>query len=290
MPNQRRGRHYQQSLKVPKFIVITGKLLQFISPRLAMRFAVRLFGAPLKHSIPKRELKMDAQSTQEVHIVPSIHKEIVVYQYGSGKKRVLLVHGWSGRGTQLARIAEALVSRGYQTISFDAPAHGKAKGTITHMNEFIESILYVQHLFGNFQVAIGHSLGGMSLLNAINQGFTTNKLITIGSGDIVSDIVDDFVKVLQLKPKISQLLQEYYKKKVGKEMNDFSASTAAKKVSIPVLVIHDKQDPDVPVSAAQNILKNLKKGTPFLTEGLGHKKILGNGTVIDTICTYIETP
>jgi esterase/lipase len=43
-----------------------------------------------------------------------------VYQYGQSDKKVLLVHGWSGRGTQLVKIADALLKSGYSTISFDA--------------------------------------------------------------------------------------------------------------------------------------------------------------------------
>jgi predicted alpha/beta-fold hydrolase len=32
-------------------------------------------------------------------------------------------------------------------------------------------------------------------------------------------------------------------------MNDYSAYKAAKEITIPVLVIHDKDDPEVPVKA-----------------------------------------
>jgi hypothetical protein len=58
------------------------------------------------------------QKHQNTHI-PTINKSVVVYQYGSDKK-VLLVHGWSGRGTQLVKIADALLKSGCSTISFDA--------------------------------------------------------------------------------------------------------------------------------------------------------------------------
>jgi alpha-beta hydrolase superfamily lysophospholipase len=51
-------------------------------------------------------------------------------------KKILLVHGWSGRGTQLFKIADELLKQGYSTISFDAPAHGKSPGK-TIMVDFI---------------------------------------------------------------------------------------------------------------------------------------------------------
>ena len=47
-----------------------------------------------------------------------------MYQYGERKRKILLEYGWSGRGTQLFKIADELVQKRFSTISFDAPAHG----------------------------------------------------------------------------------------------------------------------------------------------------------------------
>jgi alpha-beta hydrolase superfamily lysophospholipase len=69
---------------------------------------------------------MEQISTQKTLHIPTINKSVVVYQYGQSDKKVLLVHGWSGRGTQLVKIADALLKSGCSTISFDAPAHGKS--------------------------------------------------------------------------------------------------------------------------------------------------------------------
>jgi pimeloyl-ACP methyl ester carboxylesterase len=70
-------------------------------------------------------------------------------------------------------------------------------------------------------------------------------------------------------------------------MDDFSAYKAAQKIEIPVLVIHDKDDPEVPVKAGIHIHQQLKNGTLYLTEGLGHRKILGNQNVIKKILEFI---
>jgi hypothetical protein len=45
---------------------------------------------------------MEQISTQKTLHIPTINKS-VVYQYGQSDKKVLLVHGWSGRGTQLVK-------------------------------------------------------------------------------------------------------------------------------------------------------------------------------------------
>lgn len=276
----RKHANKSQSLKIPRAILLYAKFLQFISLNLVTKFASRLFMTPLKHKIPKRELEMDRQARQEMIHIPAINKNIVVYHYGDSEKKVLLVHGWSGRGTQLVKFADEILNQGYSTISFDAPAHGKSETKTTLMPEFIAAILELEKLYGSFDYAIGHSLGGMSLLNSVKQGLAIKKLVTIGSGDIIEDITKTFVKQLELQPIVSDKMRTFYETKFGVLLHDFSAHLAAKEVTIPTLVVHDENDIEVPIKCAINIHKHLPNGELFITKRLGHRKILGEETVI----------
>ena len=156
-----------QRLLVPSYILVISNFLTKISPYLASRFAAKLFLSPFKYKLPQREKEMDSNSVQKKMIVPSMNREIVSYEYGQGEKKVLLVHGWSGRGTQLALIAQALNDKGYRVISFDAPAHGKAQGKMSMMPFFIKAVHFLDEEYGPFEALVGHSLGGMSALKAI---------------------------------------------------------------------------------------------------------------------------
>ncbi|MCF6132456.1 alpha/beta fold hydrolase [Flavobacterium wongokense] len=277
-----------QTLQIPKVITRTAKFLQAISPKLATLFAAKLFTTPLKHRIPKRELDMEKNSRQEKLFVPKINKEINIYHYGETKRKVLLVHGWSGRGTQLVKIADELLNKGFSTISFDAPAHGKSGSKTTLMPEFIASILEIEKQFGPFEFAVGHSLGGMSILNAIKQGLKIKKAVIIGSGDIIQDILDDFVLKMELKPGIASMMKAYFEKKHQVAMESYSASLAARSVEIPVLVIHDENDEDINLKAAHNIHQHLKNSKLLITKKLGHRKILGDKNVIENIINFIS--
>jgi pimeloyl-ACP methyl ester carboxylesterase len=279
---------HTESLKIPKLILQSSKFIAYFSSKLATLFAAKLFTSPIKHKIPKRELEMDHNSIQKLIEIPSINKKVVLYQYGKSSKKILLAHGWSGRGTQLFKIADELVKAGFSTISFDAPAHGKSPGKTTIMSEFVETILEIDKQFGPFEAAVGHSLGGMSLLNAVKKGFKINHLAIIGSGDIVQDILDDFVAKLELKPSISIQLREHFEKKYKQEMDSYSGYKSAMEIAIPVLVIHDKNDPEVSVNAGINIHNHLKNGALYLTEGLGHRKILGNPIVIEKVVQFVK--
>jgi pimeloyl-ACP methyl ester carboxylesterase len=280
--------NHKQSLKIPKLILLISKIIAAISPNLSIRLSAKLFTTPIKHGTPKRELEMESKSIQKLIEIPAINKKVMTYEFGKSEKKILLSHGWSGRGTQLFKIADELEKAGFSTISFDAPAHGKSPGSTTIMSEFIETILELEKQFGPFEAAVGHSLGGMSLLNATKNGLAIHRLAIIGSGDIVQDILDYFVAKLELKPSTSTQLRLHFEKKYDVNMDDYSAYKAAKEIAIPVLVIHDKNDTEVPVTAGIHIHQHLKNGQLVLTEGLGHRKILGNAEVIEKVVGFVQ--
>ncbi len=276
------------NIKVPASIIVAARFLSLISAKVTVLFAARLFTTPIRHKIPKRELEMERSSRKEYIPVPDIGKNIAVYHYGESEHKVLLVHGWSGRGTQLFKIADALLLAGFSTVSFDAPAHGKSDGVTTLMPEFVSSITEIDKKFGPFTAAVGHSLGGMSLLNAVSRGFSVQCLVTIGSGDKVGDIITDFISKLRLDNKYVDLMTGHFERNTLEVMDDYSAYYAAQHIDIPVLVIHDEKDLEVPVAAAINIHRHLRNGQLLVTQGLGHRKILGDGQVISKTIAFIK--
>jgi pimeloyl-ACP methyl ester carboxylesterase len=282
----KKTKNIPKSQEIPGFIILISKTLAFISSRIVTLFAAKLFTTPIKHKVPKRELEMDRSSQQKLIEIPAINKSIMVYEYGKSDKKVLLVHGWSGRGTQLFKIADALVKEGYSTISFDAPAHGKSPGNSSIMLEFIASIFELEKQYGPFEIAIGHSLGGMAVLNAKKSGFQTDKIVVVGSGDIVQDIIDDFIKKLHLKPLIGLKLRNHFENKYKEAMDNYSAFKAAADITTPILVIHDENDYEVPVKAGINIHQHAINGELLITKGLGHRKILGDANVIQKIIEF----
>lgn len=86
---------------------------------------------------------MDAKSTQKWIEIHKINKKVMLHQYDTSNKKILLVHGCSGRGTQLYKIADELLKAAYSTISFDAPAHRKSPEKTTLMAVFVETILEI---------------------------------------------------------------------------------------------------------------------------------------------------
>lgn len=275
------------SLIIPKNVSYFAKTLELISSKLASFFGIRLFITPVNFPIPKREQYMLKSAQRKRLHIPEIKKEIEILSYGYSKKKVLLVHGWSGRSTQLVAFADKLLENGYMVISFDGPAHGSSTGKTTMMPEFLKTIQKINTTFGPFEAAIGHSFGATSLYNAAATFLGIKTFIAIGSGDRISDIISNFAKNLYLNEKSAKKIQSGLEKKWMIHIDDFSSSTVAKKIKIPVLVVHDIIDGDVPVSCAYRIRQNLEKGSLLITNGLGHTKILRNNEIVHKSIKFI---
>ncbi|WP_423819498.1 alpha/beta hydrolase [Salinimicrobium sp. TIG7-5_MAKvit] len=288
MTQQKKDQTPVQRLLVPSYILATGKILTTLSPFLASRFAARLFLTPFRYKLPEREKKMDRESKQEKLVLPHFQREIVVYQYGESSRKILLSHGWSGRGTQLAVMAEALIKAGFAVVSFDAPAHGKASGKMSMMPHFIEAIEVLEKKYGPFEAAIGHSLGGMASLKAVSNGLPVKKLVIIGTANSITHITREFARNMKMNNKVADKMKSYFDRKFDEDMNKLSGAVSAEGVKIPTLVIHDEDDVDVHISSAYDIHEKLENSELMTTKGLGHRRILGNSDVIKKIVDFLS--
>ena len=79
------------------------------------------------------------------------------------------------------------------------------------------------------------------------------------------------------------------KRDYNKDVETISGNAAAKKIDIPVLILHDTKDNDVDVSSAFKLRQNLTNGSLVITNGLGHRKILRDQKVINRIIEFIKT-
>jgi len=277
----------KNTFKIPSYIIKTGKFLQFFSSKWATKYVLKLFATPPNYKTPDRE-KMMRESAKKVKVaIPTLQKEVMVYEYGYSKQKVLLTHGWAGRGTQLYEIADNILENRMMVISFDAPAHGLSDGKQTNLLEYIEAIKHLSKIYGPFEAVVGHSFGGIALLATIAEQTITDKLVVIGIENSIPKIVDLFVEKLELKQKVAGLIKKEMERLFSTNLVAISPMETAKKVKIPTLVLHDTEDYDVAVSSAYKIRQNLEQGEILITNGLGHRRILRDKKVIQRIIDFI---
>ncbi len=274
--------------EIPKPLILTSRFLQSVSNTLAARFLTRLFETPPKFKIPEREETFRKSAQSEVLHVPDIQKDITVFSYGYSKSKVLLLHGWSGRGSQLYQLADKILENRMMVISVDAPAHGLSSGKKTNMLEYIRAIEEVDKKYGPFDFAIGHSWGGMTLLNALGKKLKLKKAVIIGADNKIFEVISGFVKKFRMDQSVTPVIIARYCKLLKVQMDQFDSEKAAARIEIPVLVVHDTKDAFVPVSSAMEIRQQLKNGSLLLTNGLGHHKIFKDPEVMQKIINFIQ--
>jgi pimeloyl-ACP methyl ester carboxylesterase len=95
--------------------------------------------------------------------------KLKVHEWGSpaAEKTALLIHGVMSSSGTWVRVAPLLVQRGYRVIAPDLRGHGESGYADSYTSDDFAADL-VQSLPAGADVAIGHSLGGRSLLLAVD--------------------------------------------------------------------------------------------------------------------------
>ena len=107
---------------------------------------------------------------------------LIARSYGAGP-RVLLVHGWEGRGMNLGMFIAPLTAAGYQVIALDGPAHGESPGEQTNPVDFAHGLHNVGKELGPLAGVIAHSMGAASTALALRQGLVAERVVLIAGAD-----------------------------------------------------------------------------------------------------------
>jgi len=283
--------------KYPPSIPTSLKLLRtgftisgHLSPSLTARLAYKLWFTPTRFKTPARELTVLQSAETSVHRINE--HDISTYSWGFDdmqKPLLLLVHGWSGRGTQLGSFVQPLLDAGYRVLSFDLPAHGKSSGKNTNLYEVAKVIKTLPDIFGSIEAVISHSFGGPCLTTAMQNGFTTNRAVCISPPATTKGLVVKFNQALHIPEKAMQKMIRLIERNFGKNIwHEVSMVNSVENIDIPGLLIHDKDDRDIPYQEGQAVAQAWNNAPFIKTSGLGHRRILRDDEVIDQAITFLK--
>jgi pimeloyl-ACP methyl ester carboxylesterase len=270
------------------WVLVRGALrvLSRTSPNVASRIAMDLFMTPRRHRTPDRERALLAGATPfEVRLGDAT--TIMAWSWGEGPL-VLLVHGWEGRGSQLAAFAQPLVNDGYRVVTFDAPGHGASDGNRSSLPHFTYAIRgVVDALETQPHAVIGHSLGCAGVTLALRDGLTVTRLVFIAPPLEPVDYTARFGEILDLDRTIVEGLQRRIEERFLRRWSDYSLSRTAKEMTAPLLIVHDRDDRETYWSEGDALSKAWPGARMMSTTGLGHRRILRDPSVIEAATTFI---
>jgi len=209
------------------------------------------------------------------------------WSWGEGPT-VLLVHGWNGRATQLGDFVEPLVERGYRVVAFDAFGHGDSPGTSMSLPELASCIRQVADELGDLYGVVAHSMGGAATTLALSNGLQIERAVFISPPADPRVFLETFSDALALTDGVRARLKQRVERRIGISIQSMRADLLAPLMRVPLLVVHDQNDKEVPVHVGRSIADVWPSAELMITEGLGHQRILRAEPVTNVAVSFID--
>lgn len=248
------------------------RTLQRVAPGPAARWAERLFFTP-----PRARLTREQREVIELARPFSVRVEgrrIAAWSWGDGPV-VYLVHGWGSRGGRLAAFVPPLVAAGFQVVTHDAPGHGASEGRLSSMPDFARALRGVVDTVGPVEGLVGHSMGASASALAMHWGLRVPRAVFLApAADPPAFALRFGVDSLGLAAATVDRVRANSERRLGIRWTDLQVPLLARELRVPLLVIHDRDDPIVPWADGSAISSAWADAELVTTNGLGHRGIV----------------
>jgi pimeloyl-ACP methyl ester carboxylesterase len=255
--------------------------LSIAAPGTAGHIAVHLFCTPRRHHRPGWEKQIGARGE-----TLRVGANLAAHSWGAGPI-VLLVHGWEGRGTQLGRFVDPLVAAGFRAVAVDSPAHGDSGGTRTDLIECTEALRKVARELGPLAGVIAHSFGGAVTTLALERGLEASSVVLIGAPSSVEDVVRRFGELTGLRGRGMRAFRDALERQTRVKLTEVEIFERVGGLHVPALIVHDRDDREVPFHDAERLVAQWPGATLMATEALGHRRILKDDAVIRKVTEFL---
>jgi len=255
-----------------------------IARSLRSRLAERLFLTPRRGRRPGEEI--DLLATARARPMRVGARRIETWVWGVGPS-VLLVHGWGGRGAQLGPFVGPLVARGFSVVTFDAPGHGASDSGLVTIPEMIDAIRAVAASRRPLAGLIAHSVGATAAVRALYEGLEVGAVVLVSPAADLRDPAVRFTETLGFSRAVRERMQRRIEERVGRPWSAFDVATLAPALAMPLFVIHDRGDAEIPWQHGMAITRAWRGADLLMTEGRGHRRILRDPDVVAATVAFL---
>ncbi|WP_165777092.1 alpha/beta hydrolase [Paremcibacter congregatus] len=202
--------------------------------------------------------------------------KLVAWTWGKGPI-VVFVHGWGGRGSQMAPLALHMAERGFQSVVFDVTGHGASSGRQASFRNFISDIGdLTKYLNREIYAFIGHSAGGLCMMAARElEGIKADHYVCISSPRYPYPPIQIIRKLLGISDKMIVRCKKYYSEQFRSSWESLEKGHAyADNNQEKLLLIYDESDTYVAHTDGDEIQRTWPTAKLVKTQELGHYKIL----------------
>jgi pimeloyl-ACP methyl ester carboxylesterase len=259
------------------------RTLSALSPELAAPVAERLFLTAPRYPQPAQEIAaLEGARRTIVHADSSIP----AWTWGHGPA-VLLVHGWGGRGAQMASFVPPLVAHGYSVVAFDAPGHGASREPQSSVVAFVNAIRAVDAALGPVRGVIAHSIGAAATAVALRDGLRADAAVFLAPPADLTVYADLMLETLGFGRRTRDVMRARVEQRLGVLWSTLAVGGFAPQMRTPLLVIHDREDSEVPWQDGAIIAGAWPGATLTTTSGLGHRRLLRAADVVSGAAEFL---
>jgi pimeloyl-ACP methyl ester carboxylesterase len=269
-----------------KLIGLYINLLVYFSPRKAGELGFSLFCTPQGIPLKDHQRKFLDSSEKSSFLCDGLR--IQVYRWGSGKKRILFLHGWQSHTFRWKNYIESLSKEEFTIYAFDAPGHGNSGGKYLNLPIYSQALETFLNLVGPVDSIVGHSLGSFTALYTFHrlESAPAQELILTATPGEVSEFLQFYRDFLGLSHRTEIAIRNTFKRFIDNFPEYFSASRFAAKVNVKGLIIHDIGDFETPILHAHAVHRAWKQSALITTSGLGHN--LRSATVVKHVVEFLS--
>jgi pimeloyl-ACP methyl ester carboxylesterase len=134
---------------------------------------------------------------------------------------------------------------------------------------------------------LGHSMGGSAALYAVSQGLSAKRAVTIGSPAALTRALQRFADRIALPDSARSAFVDVVDRHVGVGAAELDAVKLAHELRLETLIVHDRDDREVPYTEAQAWAAAWPAARLLTTSGLGHTRVLADPTVVQVAVRFL---
>jgi pimeloyl-ACP methyl ester carboxylesterase len=260
------------------------RLLSWLAPRKAETVALDLFSRPVR---PRAPAPPRADPPGHPFSVEVGGHRLAAWDWGEGPT-VVLTHGWSGHAGQMAAFVAPLVRAGHHVVAFDHPAHGQSEGRRADYLTVAAALTAVARRVAPVQAVIAHSMGSTATILALAGGLPVERVVLVAPPAEPVSYARAFGRAIGLPDARVEGMLDRIRIAVGGSLDNLDARRLVAKLGVPALVIHDRQDAEVPFAHGQAIAAAWPGARLHAVDGLGHNRLLRDPAVIETAVAFVR--
>jgi pimeloyl-ACP methyl ester carboxylesterase len=205
------------------------------------------------------------------------------------------MHGWGGYGAQLGAFVEPLVGAGFRVALFDALGHGASAASPLGFRQssfldFAGGLEAIRGALGPLFGVVAHSGGAIATGLALRAGLSVERLVLVAPMATPGRYALRFDHALGVTPLVGERWRTRAEHRVGFRLEELELAPIARVLRVPpTLLVHDRDDGEVPFSESETLREAWPRATLFPTESLGHRRILRAATVVDEVTGFLVT-